>query len=387
MFEVHKPSGQISSKITKSGELHQLTPVQFDAMNFICYKAREQFHKQYDNYKHIEKIKDEKTSDELFGFLSNNWFEINLNELAQFTDSYKTNRNKIKLANIIKELKSINVEMGVFKKHNLLVEDVFSLIRRYNKIPRQNKIKIMLEPEILVGWVFKTKPFKQLFLKIQTNLSKTYTKVLYENLKDYENIGVLSKPLEQWNHILGFTNKSSKMVSTLRRDYLNKSFKEINEKTDIIINDITSKKEKGKVTMTIFFKKQPESRLQELGLIQEPITSHKYFTKSKNKLDNLVKIHKYKVIDPDMWIETDIRKNEERYESEVRIDTWLKETDQNDKNELLEIIANSLDDCDDPIVSIDKYKIIGVYSQDAFTRNPTETIELLNQTIVEMNED
>ena len=47
LFEVHKPSGQISSKITKDGKLHQLTPIQFDAMNFICYNAREQFHNKF----------------------------------------------------------------------------------------------------------------------------------------------------------------------------------------------------------------------------------------------------------------------------------------------------------------------------------------------------
>jgi len=385
LYEVHKPSGQISSKITKAGELHQLTPVQFDAMNFICYQAREQFHKKFDGYKNIEKIKDEKSDEELFGFLSNNWFEIDLNELSKFTESYQSDKNKIKLANIIKELKSINVEMGIFKKHDLLVEDVFSLIRRYNKIPKQNKIKIMLEPEILVGWVFKTKPFKQLFLKIQTKLSQTYTKVLYENLKDYENVGLISKPLEQWNHILGFTNKSSKMVSTLKRDYLNRSVKEINEKTDILITDITSRKENGKVTMTIEFKKQSEDRLREIGIVEEDITSNKYYNKSKSKLDKLVK-NGYKVIDEDMWIQTDIKKNEDRYDAEVRIDKWLKETDQEVRNDIYKILADSLDDCEDPMVTIEDYTLRGLFSKDNFSKNPQETIDLLNEVIVIISE-
>ena len=82
-----------------------------------------------------------------------------------------------------------------------------------------------------------------------------------------------------------------------------------------------------------------------------------------------------------MWIETDINKNEEKYESEIRIDIWLKETSQDDKNFIYEEIAKSLPDCEDPMVIIEDYKIIGLFSKETFTKNPLETIELLNQVI------
>ena len=386
LFEVHKPSGQISSKITKDGKLHQLTPIQFDAMNFICYNAREQFHNKFGGVEKLEKMKNEISEDDLFKFLADNWFEIDLNALTRFTETYKSYKNKSKLTTTIKELKTINVEMGVFKKHDLLVEDVFSLIRRYQKIQNQNKIKVMLEPEILIGWVFKTTPFKPLFLKIQTTLSQTYTKILYENLKDYESIGTLTKPLEQWNYIFGFDNNSSKLVSTLKRDFLNKSIDDINNNTDIRITKITGTKDDGLTYMTVEFEKQPESRLRELGLIQSLIVDNKFYNKSKSKLDALIK-NGYNVIDESMWIETDINKNIEKYESEARIDLWLKDTDENDKNYVFEKIACSIDDCEDPIIFIENYKIVGVFSKEIFTKNASETILVLNRIILEISDN
>ena len=243
----------------------------------------------------------------------------------------------------------------------------------------------MLEPEILVGWVFKTKPFKQLHLKMVAGLSQTYTKILYENLKDYENIGSISKPLEQWNHILGFDNKSSKMVSTLKRDYLNKSIAEINEKTDLRIISISRKKKNGEVTMTVDFEKQSEEKLLELGLAENKIKAHKFYNKSKDKLDGMVR-GGYSVVDEDMWIATDLKKNEKRYDSEERINKWLDSTDKKDQIELFEYLAGTIEGCDDPSVVIDDYKVIGLFSRDAFTRNPTETIEMMNGSITKMTE-
>ena len=84
-----------------------------------------------------------------------------------------------------------------------------------------------------------------------------------------------------------------------------------------------------------------------------------------------------------MWIKTDINKNEERYEAENRIDIWMKDTEKEDQNALFELLAQSFDNCEDPIVSIEDYLIRGVFSKDAFSRNPVETIELLNGIISE----
>lgn len=255
LFEVHKPSGQISAKLTKNGVLHQLTPVQFDTINFMCYKSREHFHKKYKGENGLKKeINKFKTQEAVDNFLSNHEFEMDLNDLTLFTNSYDD--NKPKLLKSIKELKEITVEMGLFKKHDLSVEHTFSLLRRYSKTNNSSIIHYKLEPEILYGWLFTTKPYSKMYLTVQAQLKYTYTKILYENLKDYENQGTVSKPLKLWNYILGFDSSASKYVSTLKRDYLNKAVKDINKTTDIFVDSIKSKKVDGEVHMIIDFHKQ-----------------------------------------------------------------------------------------------------------------------------------
>ena len=220
LFEVHKPSGQISAKLMKNGVLHQLTPIQFDTINFMCYKSRESMHKKYNGEQGIKDALTQcETDEDAFNFLSNQEFEIDLGELTMFTNTYKDNKGKV--INAIKELKDITVEMGMFKKHDLSVEHSFSLLRRYTTTKKSNKIRFRLEPEIMYGWLFTTKPFSKMHLTIQAQLKQTYSKILYENLKDYENQGVVEKPLRLWNYILGFDpeiTKAAANVSTLKRD-------------------------------------------------------------------------------------------------------------------------------------------------------------------------
>jgi len=384
-----KSSELTQSVFFKNDEHYSLIPSQHDAMNYLCYCAREQIHKKYNI---VNKLKSFETETELFEFLEKQEFKINLNDLSIFIDKYNHKQNKKKLSNNLKELKETTVKVGIFKQDavlkELLEERVLSLLRRYTRVGNSNTIKYKLEPEILFGWAYNSKPFAKMYLTIQTKLTKTYTKILYEICKDYENLKSITKELSVWHAVLGFNNslKTIHQVSMFKHNYLNKSVEEINEKTDIKILDIIGEKQKGVTHMTIIFEKQPESRLQQLGLIEEPITSLPFYNKSKAKLDNLVK-NGYKVIDEDMWIQTDIKKNEEKYDAEVRIDKWLKETDQETQNDIYKILAESLDDCDDPMVVINDYKLIGIFTKETFTKNPKETIELLNEIIAALHEN
>ena len=379
IFEVHKPSGQISSKLTKNGVLHQLTPIQFDTINYMCYQAREQIHKKYDGIAGLQKIVDGFSNDgEVFNFLSNQEFTMNLKEVSDFTDSYTNSKDRVRLSQSIRELKDITVEMGLFKKHNLMVESTFSLLRRYDRTTNSADITYRLEPEILIGWVFNTLPYSKLFLKIQTQLKNTYSKILYEVCKDYEKLNEIKKPLKLWSYILGIDSKSSLYVSTFKRDYINKAIKEINKQTDIFIDAVFSDKIDGEQFMVIKFHTQSCKLLE----VTHQVKNNKFYNKSKTKLDNLVK-NGYKVIDEEMWIEVDIKKNEDRYNNEIRIDTWSNETPINIKQNVLGRAARLFDDCEDPIVYIDNYILRGIASQSIFTKNPTETIDIISQAIVE----
>ncbi len=385
LFEVHKPSGQISAKLTKNGSLFQLSSIQFDSINFMCYKSREQMHKKYNGEDGIRtELEKCKTEEEAFNFLSNQEFELNLDELATFTNSY-LGKNKYKVFENVNELREVTVSMGLFKKHDLSVEHSFGLIRRFSKTGESSIIKYRLEPEMMYGWLFTTKPFSKMYLKIQTRLKHAYSKILYENLKDYENQGVVEKPLKLWNYILGFDPKITKAasnVSTLKRDYLNKSIKDINENTDIFIDDIEGLVIDGEKFMRITFHPQHCTYIIDAE-VEGKEDDRALYIKSRSKLDSLIKSG-YKAVDEEMWIQTDIRKNKSKYEAEIRIDVWLESTTVEDRNRVLERITATLDDCVDPIVIIENYLVKGLFSKDIFTKSPLETIELLNEVIKDL---
>lgn len=374
MLEVHKPSSQITCLYEKSGKTITLQPFQHDVMNFFCYKMRE--HIMISNSTN-EMLKTFKSDDDLFDFLRMQKVTIKLSEITDFTKKYIDVENRKNMIDNIKQLQQIIVNVGQFKSDHLMAETSFPLITRLRRITNSNEITIWLEPELTLGWIFQAKPFAKLHLKIQTTLSKTYTKILYEICKDYLNLGCVTKDIELWKQVLHIKGEN---LSRLKANYLNASIKEINEKTDIKITNLFSKKKNGKTSLTLEFEKQAESRLQELGLLEQTIDSLPFYNKSKAKLNVLVK-GGYNVVDEEMWIQTDIKKNEEKYDAETRLDIWLKETPDDIKNNIYKILANEIDECDDISIYINEYRITGLFSQESFTKNALETIEKLNNVI------
>jgi len=220
IFEVHKPSALISAEyktpIIKRGRIkgyehYTLSPIQHDAMNYMCYIAREQIHKRV---KVAEVIESFSSEDELFEFLEVQHFEINLKELSNFADKYKHKQDKNELSAILDALCAVQVKVGIFKQDATLGEihaiKTMSLLRNYTRVTNSTIADFQLEPEILLGWIHKTKPFAKLYLKIQTKLKLTYSKILYENCKDYERLNKpLTKSFEDWIRVLGIDRTKS----------------------------------------------------------------------------------------------------------------------------------------------------------------------------------
>jgi uncharacterized protein related to proFAR isomerase len=109
--------------------------------------------------------------------------------------------------------------------------------------------------------------------------------------------------------------------------------------------------------------------------IKEPI--------DKKEINKILFIRNLK-IDEEMWIETDIRKNEDKYEAEIEIDLWMKETEINARNDFFMKVAKHISDCEDPSVMIVDYRIVGCFSNEIFTKNPLETMTLLNEVIASL---
>ena len=385
ILEIHKPSAMISvqylqpSKGKKKGFVHySITPFEHDAMNFLCYQAREQIYK-------TDFATTPFSQNELFEFINNHEFTVDLKELSEFTEKYEDKWGRTSLSNILSSLQGIRVKVGLFKQDRVLGDvhlfKSMSLIRNYTRALNCNTALFQLEPEILGGWIYKTKPYTKLFLKIQTLLKLSYSKILYENCKDYERLGYIEKPFVEWLKVLNFDSTLSNAHSpgTLKRSYLNKAVKEINMVTDINISNIKGIKRGGETVMRVEFTGQNCDLIDDIVLIN----SNVHYQRSYKKLQKLV-AGGYSVINDDLWIGTDIKKNVNRYVAEERIDNWLKITSLLDKKEVFEMIAADLDDCDDTIVNIDNYRVVGAFSNDVFTKNPIETIEMLNELIIRM---
>lgn len=388
-----KPSSLIHGQLYKSDKsFYKLNPVQFDTFNFMMYKVKETLMKELGSTENlINIIKND--YDKFEELIDKHWYEITWKELFLFIDRLDKKHNVIDDA--LEELTSVKIKTNVFDKNKNLGQTTFNLIRKYTRF--KHKIKYKIEPE-LFQMVMLQKPwldetFVLLKLKVQAqNLKTVGSKRLYEFLKDWEFAKTVTTKFDNILIIMNLddTVQSNKTYAMVNRNHLKKAVEEINEKSDILVSYEPIKEklhgERIQVTKIKFnIKKQDESRLKELGLIEEPITSLPFYNKSKSKLDKLIK-NGYNVVDEDMWIKTDIKKNEERYDAEIGLDKWIKETSQDEKNEIYKILADSIIDCEDPMVIIEDYHIVGLFSKDILTKNPQETVKLLNSIIDTAND-
>ena len=379
-MEINKPSELCQVLFfdeSNKGLTVTISAMEIDLINYILYDVRKEIISKnlvFDaesSFKHV----------------------VELKEISSILGKYESGN----FENIIKHLRNLRskeVKINALGKNKDLVKTYTSFIHKVsvisNKYEKRQKVNLLLDGEIISMILNVKNYFSKMHLILQYSLQTKQSKLLYELLKDYEGIKTKTIEFELLLNLINSNSERNKKFAYFNNDILKKTIDEINLKTDINIKyEPIKEKENGErlqVTKIKFIiEKQSQSRLEELGLIQTTVTDNKFYNKSKSKLDKLVK-GGYKVIDEEMWIEVDIRKNESKYESEMRIDEWLKETPINDRNNLFIEIAKSIDDCSDPSIIIIDYRIVGCFSQESLTKNPLETIELLNQTILDINQ-
>lgn len=381
LLEINKPS-ELSQVLfvdrndRDNCDIVKITPGQIDMINCIYYHAR-------------EKIIINSVDLDHGGSTS---LEIPLQVIAKDIGKYSDDRYD-KIIDDLKTVSNINIiinSLGKNKDEDTMLLTRFILemeVSKHRTNLHKKKVTLLLSNKLIKKFIDVKKYFAKMFLKIQYSLSSKYSKLLYEILKDYENINHLTLDLIMLTCLLN--DLSFKEWSVFRINVLERAITEINEKSDIFvtyepIKEKLEGKRKQVTKIKFFIEKQPEERLQELGLIQPSISTLPFYQKSKSKLDKLIK-GGYQVIDEEMWIETDIKKNNEKYDAETRLDTWLNDTPQQNQNEIFKILANKIPCCEDLSVFIDKdYLIKGLFSQDILTKSASDTISVLNTVIDEL---
>lgn len=392
LLEVHKPSAMITaeySRVVKRngkivGELNNLLPVQHDAMNFLCYNAREQIHKKIDVSKILTAFD---TENELMEFLQVQEFSVNINEFVEFIEGYQLKQDKKYLFNQIDDMQRIQARVGIFKTDSICGDlhgiKTMSLIRNYTRMKNSNIFSFQLEPEILLGWIHNPKPYTKLFLKVQTKLKLTYSKILYEICKDYEKLKSISKPFDEWVKVLGI-DKSKTNTGTpgqLKAAYLKKAIKEINTHTDIFIDNIKGKKVDGDTNMIIEYHKQDCSLIDDFKkcsnlTIEQEILLNKKTVIAKERL--LLSQQVQTIVDEEAWINKTINSiSDEFIETQDLIQEAKSAIDEIDIKDFSEMLQKQYKD----YIGMKDYKLYYLFDETKphITNSALETYRVLEE--------
>lgn len=388
-YEINKPSELcqiIYYENYKKGIFANLNAIQLDLINSLMYLAKKKI---------LEDTKGDTKEEYQRDIIT---LEIPVLDITTLLNKYE-NHAYDNILNQLYCLKKIDVMVNTLGKVKdeisyTLTSFIHTISWTKHKESISKKIKVGLDGEIVRSLIDRKKFFSKMFLTINYSMKSKYSKLLYELLKDYEGISQITIEYNNLITLLNVDQKNDNLVKWLyfRPNILEKSINEINEKSDIkiayeTIKEKPSKKERLQVTKIKFnIEKQTESRLKELGIIQPSITESKFYIKSKNKMDTLIK-NGYNIIDSERWIEIDIQQNQERYDAELRLDGWIKATTSEDKKLILEALARYLD-CSDPTVYIDSdYVVKSVFGKDALTKNSIDTLTKLNEILKAFEEE
>jgi len=361
----------------KKGLFAYFESIEIDLINLILYRIKEGI---------INNTLQVKNDDDYI-------LEINLKEVSELLNKYNSTSYE-PLIEHFRNLRYKEVVINALNKNKELGITYTSFIHKVMISKHRNKklksIKLQVDGEIVSMMLNVKKYFAKMFLKIQYSMQTKYSKLLYEILKDYENINQL---YIDYDILLGLLNIKNldrySKYSYFNGEILKREVKEINEKSDIYveyepIKERTEDNPRLHVTKIKFkMKKQSDERLKELGVInvepelpiEEKILQQKMKIKSKEKLDKFIQSG-YKVKDEESWIKTDIEKNHDLYLAQIRLDEYLdqiEELSQDEKFDLFNSLAQFVGSSD-PVVFIEKY-LIKDLSGNTYTTNAKETRE------------
>lgn len=211
-------------------EYAQLTALQIDLSSTLFYIISDVMNKQ------------DLSEEEIVEWSSINHFEINLQTIATLLGKYENGYYDPIVTNL-QELTKIQVLTNTLHKNREREQILFHLIRKISwtqdKKTTTKRVKVWVEPELLMMFHNVNKMYTSFYLQVQYGLNSKYSKLLYEVLKDYIQLGEITieySTLKALMNIDVVEKPEWDKWSTFNRDILKRAVHELTEKSDIKVS-------------------------------------------------------------------------------------------------------------------------------------------------------
>lgn len=204
-----------------------MTPLQIDLTSTLFYLISDVMNKQ------------NLTQADIFEWSSLNHFEINLQTIAELLGKYENGYYEPIVSNL-QELSKIQVLTNTLHKNKEQEQILFHLIRKISwlkdKQTTSKRVKVWIEPELLMMFHNVNKMYTSFYLQIQYGLNSKYSKLLYEVLKDYAKLGELTLDFTVLRALMNIDTVDKPewdKWASFNRDILKRAVQEVSEKSDI----------------------------------------------------------------------------------------------------------------------------------------------------------
>ncbi len=200
--------------------------------------------------------------------INSRWFFTYLKNLKSLLDRDELGKDNKYLKNEIKKMKNINVEYNILKKDKT-IEGITSLILELEIITDNNTGEVLIKynlPNMVREALLKDNKealFAQINLIVKKNLKHKYSLIIYDLIKDYENVEIPTINIEEFRKILGVENKY-KNFQDLKKRVINPVINEINSNPDIDWTIEYKLIKRGPKYVAIKFIKKRKSSLKKL---------------------------------------------------------------------------------------------------------------------------
>lgn len=173
-----------------------------------------------------------------------------------------------------------NLMRRVFKIYEPQTDSFFqiawlSFARYYFK---KGYIELRFDPALKPYLLQLKSHFTKLNLSDMMNLNSIYTARFYELLKQYESIGKRTIYLQKLRDYCGIIDQEYKKYNDLKKNVLERAKKEINEKTDIIVDYIEIKESRKIVAIEWTIKKitpEKQGHLEKIDRLEKELRSER----------------------------------------------------------------------------------------------------------------